>query len=231
MQNTNLKVLIVDDDSDILEIVSYNLKQEGLQVFTALNGREGVAQAEKIIPDLIILDIMMPEMDGMEACEILRENPLLQNTIITFFTARAEEYSILNAYKVGADDYITKPIKPKILISKVHALLRRKKEIFSAEKSKENQVFGITIDREGYKIKKDNKVIILPKKEFELFALLATKPGKVFTRTEILDIVWGTDVVVGSRTIDVHMRKLREKVDANIFKTIKGVGYKIDDSD
>ena len=226
MNNQDITILLVDDEPDILEIVGYNLKNEGYKVYTSTNGIEAVKSAKKIIPDLILLDIMMPEMDGIEACEKIRQFPELQNTIITFLTARSEDYSQMAGFDAGADDYIPKPIKPRILVSKVKALLRRVKDF--VESSDVLNVGGIEINREEYKIVKEGKEIILPRKEFELFYLLASKPGKVFTREEILDKVWGNEVVVGGRTIDVHIRKLREKIGDEFFKTIKGVGYKIE---
>ena len=226
MKKKEIKILLVDDELDILEIVGYNLSQEGYQIITATNGKEAIAKAKKEIPQLIIMDVMMPEMDGMEACEKIRDMPELSNVIITFLTARSEDYSQVVGFDAGADDYITKPIKPKLLVSKVKALLRRlKSNDISAETL---NVGGIEINREEYKIIKNNKEIVLPRKEFELFYLLASQPGKVFKREEILDKVWGTEVVVGGRTIDVHIRKLREKIDEDIFKTIKGVGYKLE---
>ncbi len=226
MKKKDIRILLVDDDADILEIVGYNLSQEGYQISTALNGRDAIAKAKKVLPHLIIMDVMMPEMDGMEACENIRKIPELSNVIITFLTARSEDYSQVAGFDAGADDYITKPIKQKLLVSKVKALLRRLKE---TEKDSETlNVGGIEINREEYKIVKDTIEIVLPRKEFELFYLLATKPGKVFKREEILDKVWGNDVVVGGRTIDVHIRKLREKIGDDFFKTIKGVGYKFE---
>jgi two-component system alkaline phosphatase synthesis response regulator PhoP len=226
MKKKHTKILLVDDEPDILEIVGYNLKQEGYQIFTAANGKEAVAKAKKELPDLIIMDVMMPEMDGMEACENIRKIPELNNVIITFLTARSEDYSQVAGFDAGADDYISKPIKPKLLVSKVKALLRRLKE--SEKNSETLNVGGIEINREEYKIVKDDIEIALPRKEFELFYLLASKPGKVFKRDEILDKVWGNEVVVGGRTIDVHIRKLREKIGEDFFKTIKGVGYKFE---
>ncbi|SFJ57411.1 response regulator transcription factor [Myroides guanonis] len=225
MKKKEIKILLVDDEQDILEIIGYNLSQEGYQVFTASNGREAVEKAQKELPNLIILDVMMPEMDGMEACEHIRKIPSLQNTIITFLTARGEDYSQVAGFDAGADDYITKPVKPKVLVSKVKALLRRVKEESQGDVL---NVGDIEINREEYKIVKDGVEIVLPRKEFELFYLLASKPGKVFKREEILDKVWGNEVVVGGRTIDVHIRKLREKIGDEWFKTIKGVGYKLD---
>ncbi len=227
MKKKEIKILLVDDEQDILEIVGYNLSQEGYQIFTAQNGKEAILKAKKELPHLIIMDVMMPEMDGMEACENIRKMPELSNVIITFLTARSEDYSQVAGFDVGADDYITKPIKPKLLVSKVKALLRRLKEE-EAKNTETLNVGGIEINREEYKIIKDEKEIVLPRKEFELFYLLASKPGKVFKRDEILDKVWGNEVVVGGRTIDVHIRKLREKIGDNFFKTIKGVGYKFE---
>ncbi|MBK9224855.1 MAG: response regulator transcription factor [Flavobacterium sp.] len=227
MKKKNIKILLVDDEQDILEIVGYNLAQEGYQISTAINGKEAVEKAKKEVPHLIIMDVMMPEMDGMEACENIRKIPELKNVIITFLTARSEDYSQVAGFDAGADDYITKPIKPKLLISKVKALLRRLKEEESSNSETLN-VGGIEINREEYKIIKENVEIILPRKEFELFYLLASKPGKVFKREEILDKVWGNEVIVGGRTIDVHIRKLREKIGDDLFKTIKGVGYKFE---
>jgi two-component system alkaline phosphatase synthesis response regulator PhoP len=226
MKKKDIKILLVDDEKDILEIVGYNLSQEGYQISTASNGKEAIAKAKKELPQLIILDVMMPEMDGIEACENIRKIPELQDTIITFLTARSEDYSQVAGFDAGADDYIAKPIKPKVLVSKVKALLRRLKD--DTKTSSTLNVGNIEINREEYKIINNGKEIILPRKEFELFYLLATKPGKVFTREEILDKVWGNEVVVGGRTIDVHIRKLREKMGDDFFKTIKGVGYKIE---
>jgi two-component system alkaline phosphatase synthesis response regulator PhoP len=227
MKKKDIKILLVDDEPDILEIVGYNLLQEGYQIVTAANGKEAVAKAKSELPQLIIMDVMMPEMDGMEACESIRKIPELSNVIIAFLTARNEDYSQVAGFDAGADDYINKPIKPKLLVSKVKALLRRLK---SEEKqnSETLNVGGIEINREEYKIIKDDIEIVLPRKEFELFYLLASKPGKVFKREEILDKVWGNDVIVGGRTIDVHIRKLREKIGDDFFKTIKGVGYKFE---
>lgn len=226
MKKKDIKILLVDDELDILEIVGYNLSQEGYQIITAVNGKEAVAKAKKELPQLIIMDVMMPEMDGMEATELIRKMPELQNVIITFLTARSEDYSQVAGFDAGADDYITKPIKPKLLVSKVKALLRRLKD--EEHNSDTLNVGGIEINREEYKIIKDGVEIILPRKEFELFYLLASKPGKVFKREEILDKVWGNEVIVGGRTIDVHIRKLREKIGDDFFKTIKGVGYKFE---
>lgn len=227
MKKKDIKILLVDDEPDILEIVGYNLAQEGFQIVTAENGREAIAKAKKEHPQLIIMDVMMPEMDGMEATEAIRKIPELKDVIITFLTARSEDYSQVAGFDAGADDYITKPIKPKLLVSKVKALLRRLKDD-DGKNSETLNVGGIEINREEYKIIKENIEIVLPRKEFELFYLLASKPGKVFKREEILDKVWGNEVIVGGRTIDVHIRKLREKIGDDFFKTIKGVGYKFE---
>ncbi|TYA53021.1 response regulator [Formosa maritima] len=227
MNEKDIKILLVDDEPDILEIVGYNLSNEGYQVFTAENGIKAIKKAKKEKPQLIILDVMMPEMDGIEACENIRRIPELKDTIITFLTARGEDYSQVAGFDAGADDYITKPIKPKVLISKVKALLRRIKDTEIDESIV--KIGNLIINREEYKITLKNEEIILPRKEFELLSLLASKPGKVFKREEILDKVWGNEVVVGGRTIDVHIRKLREKIGDDSFKTVKGVGYKFVD--
>ena len=226
MKEKDIRILLVDDEPDVLEIVSYNLSAEGYEVYTAKNGAEGVAKAKKKKPHLIILDVMMPEMDGIEACEIIRKEPELENTIITFLTARGEDYSQMAGFDAGADDYITKPIKPKVLVSKVKALLRRLNKGTVEEAEDIVQVGNIVINREEYKIINAGKEIVLPRKEFELLSLLTSKPNKVFKREVILDKVWGNEVVVGGRTIDVHIRKLREKIGDDHFKTVKGVGYK-----
>lgn len=225
MKKREIKILLVDDEPDILEIVGYNLSSEGYNVTTAKNGIEAIAKAKKERPHLIILDVMMPEMDGIETCEQIRKSPELKDSIITFLTARGEDYSQVAGFDAGADDYITKPIKPKLLISKVKALLRRLKENDEPAESVVN-VGNITINRDEYKIIQSGNEIILPRKEFELLSLLASRPGKVFKRDEILDKVWGNEVIVGGRTIDVHIRKLREKIGDDHFKTVKGVGYK-----
>ena len=224
MNNSDIKILLVDDEPDILEIVGYNLKNEGYLVYTASNGVDALKSAKKITPNLILLDIMMPEMDGIEACEKIRAIKSLENTLIAFLTARNEDYSQVAGFEAGADDYITKPIKPKVLVSKVKSLLRRLK----AENQADSTVIvgDITINRDEYVVFKGEKKIFLPRKEFELFSLLTSKPGKVFKRETILDRVWGNEVVVGGRTIDVHIRKLREKIGDDYFKTVKGVGYK-----
>jgi two-component system alkaline phosphatase synthesis response regulator PhoP len=223
MNTKNIKILLVDDEPDILEIVGYNLKNEGYSISKAKNGLEAVEMATKIQPNLILMDVMMPEMDGIEACEKIREIKGLEDVIIAFFTARGEDYSQVAGFDAGADDYITKPVKPKVLISKVKSLLRRLNK-----KSNDGiiSVDGISVNREKYLITKDGVDLSLPRKEFELLALLVSNPGKVFKREDILSSVWGSDVVVGGRTIDVHIRKLREKIGEGYFKTIKGVGYK-----
>ena len=224
MKKKDICILLVDDEPDILEIVGYNLSAEGYNVITADNGMKAVKLAKKKKPHLIILDVMMPEMDGIEACEQIRKIPDLGETVITFLTARGEDYSQMAGFDAGADDYITKPIKPKVLVSKVKALLRRFKD--EENNSGIVKIGDLIINREEYKILKDDEEILLPRKEFELLSLLASKPGKVFKREEILDSVWGNEVVVGGRTIDVHIRKLREKIGDDSFKTVKGVGYK-----
>ncbi|GAA0872486.1 response regulator transcription factor [Gangjinia marincola] len=224
MKKEDIKILLVDDEPDILEIVGYNLSSEGYMVFTAENGEQAVKKARKKLPHLIIMDVMMPEMDGIEACEEIRKIPDLKDTIITFLTARGEDYSQVAGFDAGADDYITKPIKPKVLVSKVKALLRRLKT--SAEDGNITKIGDLVINRDEYKILKGKEELILPRKEFELLSLLASKPGKVFKREDILNRVWGNEVVVGGRTIDVHIRKLREKIGEKRFKTVKGVGYK-----
>lgn len=225
MRTRDIKILLVDDEPDILEIVGYNLSSEGYEVITAKNGVEAVSKAKKKQPHLVILDVMMPEMDGIEACEIMRNTPGLENTIITFLTARGEDYSQVAGFDAGADDYITKPIKPKVLVSKVKALLRRLKNT-KVEAEDIVKVGDLVINREEYKVVNEGVELVLPRKEFELLSLLTSKPNKVFKREVILDKVWGNEVVVGGRTIDVHIRKLREKIGDHHFKTVKGVGYK-----
>ena len=226
MSNKDIKVLLVDDEPDILEIISYNLTAHGYTVFTANNGQKAIKKAQKEKPQLIILDVMMPEMDGIEACEQIRKIPELEDTIITFLTARGEDYSQVAGFEAGADDYITKPIKPKVLVSKIKSLLRRLKTRVNPLAIDRITLDGLVIDREAYKIVFSGVDMVLPRKEFELLYLLASKPGKVFKREAILEKIWGSEVVVGGRTIDVHIRKLREKLGNSKFKTIKGVGYK-----
>ena len=214
--------MCIRDRPDIVEIIRFNLEQKGYQISTASDGLEAIKVAEKEIPHLIIMDVMMPNLDGIETCERLRQDDRFSDTIIMFLTARGEDYSYVAAFDSGADDYVTKPIKPKVLVSKVKGLLRRLKE----KESKNVFVFNkLTIDRDSYKVINEDKELSLPRKEFELLFLLASKPGKVFTREKIMDKVWGGDVV-GDRTIDVHIRKLREKIGNRYFKTVKGIGYK-----
>ena len=221
-----VKILLVDDEADILEFLSYNLKKEGYDIYTATNGKQAIEMAKKVSPHLIILDVMMPDMDGIETCREIRTLPGLKDVLIAFLTARNEDYSQIAGFEVGADDYINKPIKPRVLVSRIKALLRRGNiEQVVVDKS---DLGGIKIDREGFVVVKDGKALNLPKKEFELLELLASKPGKVFTREVILDSVWGGDVVVDDRTIDVHVRKLREKLGDDYIKTVKGVGYKFE---
>jgi two-component system alkaline phosphatase synthesis response regulator PhoP len=231
MADNDLTILLVDDEEDILEFISYNLEKEGYKVYTARNGAEGVELAAKIVPRLIILDLMMPEMDGISTCEEIRKNPALNQTLITFLSARGEDYSVVAGLDAGADDYITKPVRPKVLISRVKALLKRTGEVTvqTVEKIADTNIMiigNIIIDKERYLVKMDNEEMVLPRKEFELLSLLVSKPGKVFTREEIYYSVWGDNVVVGDRTIDVHIRKLREKIGNDHIKTLKGIGYK-----
>jgi two-component system alkaline phosphatase synthesis response regulator PhoP len=224
MKKKHTRILLVDDEPDILEILEYNLTSEGYQVDTAKNGLEALKKADEWKPHLVLLDVMMPEMDGIETCEKLRNNASLSDVLIVFLTARSEDYSQVAGLEAGADDYITKPIKPKVLMSKIKAMLRRFKE--SDVNTELVEAGDLVINREEYKIVYKGKEIMLPRKEFELISLLASKPNKVFEREEILNRVWGNEVVVGGRTIDVHIRKLREKVGDQHFKTVKGVGYK-----
>ena len=224
MKKKGIKILLVDDDPDVIEIIRFNLDQEGYSISTASDGKKAIEEADREVPHLIIMDVMMPNMDGIEACGLLRKDPRFKETIIMFLTARGEDYSHVAAFDAGADDYVTKPVKPKILVSKVKALLRRLRE---EDKNQEKfQIGKLTIDREEYKVTFDGKVFLLPRKEFELLFLLASKPEKVIKREKIMEIVWGSEVVVGDRTIDVHIRKLREKIGDKYFKTVKGVGYK-----
>jgi two-component system alkaline phosphatase synthesis response regulator PhoP len=225
MKLSSFKILCVDDEPDILEILKYNLSNEGYNVSTAKDGELAIKKANESIPNLIIMDIMMPNMDGIEACEILRKDQKFNDTIIMFLTARGEDFSHLAAYEAGADDYVTKPVKPKVLLSKVKSLLRRYKKVLDSEINK-IEFENIKIDRETYRVYVSGESINLPRKEFELLYLLASKPDKVFKREKIMEKVWGGEVVVGDRTIDVHIRKLREKIGDKFFKTVKGVGYK-----
>ena len=228
MKNSDYKILLVDDEPDILEFIGYNLRKEEYQVFTENNGLSAIESAQKILPHLIILDVMMPGMDGMETCLELKKIPQLASSIIIFLTARSEDYSQMAGFDAGADDYVAKPIKPALLISRVKALLRRYTANAETEESNTIEVGSITIDKERYVVIKSEQEIVLPKKEFELLNLLVSKPNKVFSREEIFSKVWGNNVVVGDRTIDVHVRKLREKIGIEHIKTVKGVGYKFD---
>ena len=224
MKKQNIKILLVDDEPDIIEIIRFNLEQKGYTIFTASDGIEAIRIAEEKLPHLIIMDVMMPNLDGIEACERLRADDRFKDTIIMFLTARSEDYSYVAAFDAGADDYVPKPIKPKVLMSKVKGLLRRfrdKEDIQNILKFDQ-----LIIDREAYKIINKGKEISLPRKEFELIYLLASRPDKVHKRQTIMEKVWGSNVIVGDRTIDVHIRKLREKIGHNYFKTIKGIGYK-----
>lgn len=220
------KILVVDDETDIRELIEYNLKKEGYQVITAENGVEAIEQAKRHFPQLILLDIMMPEMDGIEACRTIRSLPEFRDTFIVFLTARSEEYSEVSGFNVGADDYITKPIKPRILMSRINALLRRNKQ--DNEQDAKLEILDIVIDREAYLVFRGKEKIVLAKKEFELLYLLASKPGKVFSRDQILKSVWEDSVIVTNRTVDVHIRKLREKLGEGYVGTVKGVGYKFE---
>ncbi len=222
--NTVKKILIADDEPDILEIIQYNLQHEGYEVITAKNGNEAIEQAKRFNPDLIILDIMMPGKNGIEVCNLLRMQPAFNDTLIIFLSALSDEVTEVKGLETGADDFITKPVSPKVLVSKVNALFRR----LNKEDTGILQIGDLKIDREKYIINYQGKDIILARKEFELLALLAGKPGKVFLRNEILNQVWGTEVIVGDRTIDVHIRKIRQKLNLDCITTVKGVGYKFD---
>jgi two-component system alkaline phosphatase synthesis response regulator PhoP len=222
------KILVVDDEPDILEFLQYNLEKEGYSVVTASDGEAGILMAERENPDLIILDIMMPKMDGVEVCRVLRSRPQFAQTVIAFLTAREEDFSQIAALETGGDDYITKPIRPRVFLSRIRALLRRSER--NDKESLENitQIGDLAIDRDRILVQRGEEIIELAKKEFELLNLLVSKPGKVFSREEIFNKVWGTDVIVGNRTIDVHIRKLREKIGDHYIKTIKGIGYKFE---
>lgn len=219
------KILLIDDEQDILEILSYNLEKEGYEVVTASSGEEGIEIARKLVPDLILLDVMMPGKDGIETCQELRQIKSLQKSLIVFLSARSEEFSQLAGYQAGGNDYIVKIIKPKVLISKVNALLKLTSHV--NEKAKLIEVGDLVIDRDNFKVSRNGQAFLLPKKEFDLLYLLASNTDKVFKREEILDQVWGSDVVVGERTIDVHIRRLREKLGLNAIQTLKGIGYKL----
>ena len=219
-----IKILVVDDDPDIIEILRYNLSLAGYKVKSAFNGKEAVKKAKLFLPEIILLDIMMPEMDGIEACTQIKSLPSLKKTMIIFLSARSEDFTQIAAFDAGGDDYISKPVKPKILLSKIRSVVKRIHS--SVNDNSRIELGNIVIDRNEYLVKIDNNNIKLPRKEFELFFLLASKPRKVFTRDEIMSKVWGINVVVGDRTIDVHIRKLREKIGDLRFKTVKGVGYK-----
>lgn len=228
MEPQPYRILLVDDEPDVVEFLSYNLKKEGYSIFTAGNGRDAIVSAKLNLPHLVILDVMMPEMDGIEACREIRQIPSLAETIIVFLTARGEDYSQIAGFDAGADDYVTKPVKPRVLTSRVKALLRRYRP---DEKQDEpsTQMVNLTIDRERYLVIKNGKEIFLPRKEFELLILLTSRPNKVFTREEIFAKVWGENVFVGDRTIDVHVRKIREKIGIENIRTVKGVGYKYEE--
>lgn len=214
-------ILIVDDEPDILDFLSYTIKKEGYRVFTAKNGEEAIKLAQQLRPSLILMDVMMPQMDGIEACQIIRKELQMYQPIIAFLTARAEDYAQIAGFEAGADDYISKPIRPRLLVTKLESLLRR----MNPERPSESNALSIEIDRERYVVLINDKELNLPKKEFELLELLASRPGKVFNRDQILTLVWGNETIVGERTIDVHIRKLREKIGENYIRTIKGVGY------
>ena len=225
MENKKIKILVVDDDPDIIEIISYNLKKENYKVFYCYNGTDSIKIAEKEKPDLIILDVMMPGMDGIQVCEKLRSKNKFNNTIIMFLSARGEDFTHIAAYDAGADDFVNKPLKPRLLISKVKSLLRRTIKINNVSSMKIN-FKGLIIDKEEYTVKINGEKLTLPRKEFELLFMLSSNVGKVIKREEIMNQIWGEDVIVGDRTIDVHIRKLRKKIGSNFIKTIKGIGYK-----
>jgi len=227
MDFSKYRILLVDDETDVLEFLSYNLRKEGFNVSTALNGREAIQKATLEQPHLIVLDVMMPEMDGIETCEEIKKIPLLNNSLIVFLTARGEDYSQISGFEAGADDYVTKPIKPKLLVSRIKALLRRITDQ-PETKAEKLEVADFVIDSERYIVLNKDQEIVLPKKEFELLRLLASKPNKVFTREEIFSKIWGDNVIVGDRTIDVHIRKIREKIGLEVIRTVKGVGYKFE---
>lgn len=229
MEKKDIKILIADDEKDILDLIEYNLKKEGYNVYTASDGDKALEKAESIEPDLILLDIMMPKMNGIDVCYELRQNKKYKDTIIAFLTARDEDFSQISAFESGGDDFISKPIKPRVLLSRIKALLKRS---FASDKKNDDTIIklgNISINTEKISVKKNDEKIDLVKKEYELLTLLASKPGKVFTRQEILNQLWGTEVIVGNRTIDVHIRKLRDKIGNGYITTIKGIGYKVED--
>ena len=226
--SANQKILVVDDERDIVDLISYSLSKEGYQVYQAHNGKEAIQVAKEVNPDLIILDVMMPEMDGIEACRLMRSMPEFKQTFMIFLTARSEEYSEIAGFNVGADDYIAKPIKPRALMSRINAILRRNSSEGASEQSDKLEVLDLVIDRDSFLVYRDGEKVVLAKKEFELLYLLASKPNKVFTREQILKAIWEDSVVVTNRTIDVHIRKLREKIGDHYVSTVKGVGYKFE---
>jgi len=229
MKWSNYKILLVDDEKDILEFLGYNLRNEGFHIYTATNGKEAVRLSKEIQPHLVLMDVMMPEMDGIAACEEIRSTQGLNHTMVAFLTARGEDFSQIAGFEAGGDDYITKPIKPKVLVSRVKALLKRQNvRVGDAEPGSVNKILSgeLVVDKERYVVVKKGKDIILPRKEFEILSLLISKAEKVFTREEIFDKVWGDNIVVGDRTIDVHIRKLREKLGEKYIQTVKGIGYK-----
>ncbi|PRD57279.1 response regulator transcription factor [Sphingobacterium gobiense] len=226
--NANQKILVVDDERDIVDLISYSLTKEGYQVYQAYNGKEGIEVAKQANPDLIILDVMMPEMDGIEACRLMRSMPEFKHTFMVFLTARSEEYSEIAGFNVGADDYIAKPIKPRALMSRINAILRRNNTESGIDHADKLEILDLVIDRDSFLVYRDGEKIVLAKKEFELLYLLASKPNKVFTREQILKAIWEDSVVVTNRTIDVHIRKLREKIGDHYVSTVKGVGYKFE---
>ena len=231
MDNNLFNILVVDDEADIREILSYNLKKEGFNVLTASDGEMAVKMASELKPHLIVLDIMMPDMDGIETCEKIREKPELKNVLITFLTARSEDYSQIAGFGAGGDDYITKPVKPKVLVSRINALLKRYHHddyVLHLDNEHILRLGDISIDKEKYEVTVNHKPIALPKKEYNLLLLLTSKPSKVFTRDEIFNQIWGSDVFVGDRTLDVYIRKLREKIGEDYIVTIKGIGYKFE---
>ena len=230
MENKKIKILVVDDDPDIIEIISYNLKKENYKVFSCYNGTDSIKIADKEKPDLIILDVMMPGMDGIQVCEKLRSKNKFNTTIIMFLSARGEDFTHIAAYDAGADDFVNKPLKPRLLISKVRSLLRRTNKINNVSSMKLN-FKGLIIDKEEYTVKIKGEKLILPRKEFELLFMLSSNTGKVIKREEIMNQIWGEDVIVGDRTIDVHIRKVRKKIGSNFIKTIKGIGYKFISTD